>query len=495
MWGIIAGMSPVSRERKLKKRNNSVAPPVPCSLVADPEPCDCPACTGSPVELSELVDGILADVTNDALAADPIAAEFGASLFVAMCEMAGEPYEDALVEGFVPELESRANSGALIMLLALGSVCGGRVAEATADAARRMVGAGVESPGWAAELSEPVSVGDCWRLADSDGAGAMLLCTFDRAGSTHAFTVSVDHTDCGAAVNIDLLDTDGLPETMELVRQSGVMLSEERLDPSELRWQAECALDARAVHDEGESPFDEDGLPNYYPLAVLLRARLRALPDSGKPMPPHEDSETSLPRLLNAWSARPLPPKPVGPAPVYQVKVGLKGAKPPIWRRLEVPADVSLERLHVIVQVAFDWDGRHLHTFQTPYGDFAIADPELRDRSAGEVSLAQVLPDERAKITYVYDFGAEWRHEIVLEKVLDPDESVTYPRCTGGRRATPPEDGGGIWSYACMLAVLDDPEHPDHANTLDWLGIDNAAEFDPAAFDPAAITKALSNFR
>ncbi|WP_291415265.1 plasmid pRiA4b ORF-3 family protein [Actinophytocola sp.] len=483
----------MSRGRKPKKRNKSVGRPAPVRLVTDTEPCDCPACAGPPVELSELVDGILVDVADDALPADPIAAEFGAALFVAMCELAGEEYEDALADGFVPEFESRADPAALIMLLALGSVCDGRAGDAARTAASRMVGAGVEPPGWAAELTEPVSVGDCWRLADPDGTGAMLICSFDRAGRPHVFTVSVDHTDCGAAVNIELLDAEGLPRAMELVRQSEVAVSEERLDPAELRWQVECALDARAVHDAGELPFDEDGLPDYYPLAVQLRARLRALPDSTKPKPPHDDPLTSFPRLLDAWSSRLVPPKPTGPAPVYQLKVGLKGAKPPVWRRLEVPADIGLDRLHVIIQVAFGWDGSHLHAFETPYGDFGIADPELGHQPAEEVSLAQVLPGEREKITYLYDFGDDWRHEIVVEKVLDPDESVTYPRCTGGRRATPPEDCGGIWAYADLLDVLADPAHPEHANSLDWLGLDSAAEFDPAAFDAPAITKSLSN--
>jgi hypothetical protein len=489
--GILAAMSPVSRGRKSKKRNKSGGRLAPVSLVTDTEPCDCPTCAGPPVELSELVDGILVDVADDTLPADPIAAEFGASLFVAMCEMAGEEYEDALADGFVPEFESRADSSALIMLLALGSVCGGRAATAATDAARRMVDAGVEPPGWATELTTPTTVGECWRFVDPEGAGAMLLGTFDRAGRAHTFVVGVDHTDCGAAVNIELLDAEGLPEAMDIVRQMWIAVSEERLDPAEWRWQAECALDARAAHDAGELPFDEDGLPDYYPLAVLLRARLRALPESGKPKPPHEDDLTSLPSLLDAW-LEPLPPKPAGPAQVYQLKVGLKGAKPPIWRRLEVPADVTLDRLHDIIQVAFGWDGSHLHVFETPYGDFGIADAELRHRPADEVSLAQVLPAARSKITYVYDFGDDWRHEILVEKVLDPDEAVTYPRCTGGRRAAPPEDSGGIWSYSSMLEVLADPAHPEHANTLEWLGLDSAAEFDPSTFDAQAITKALT---
>ncbi|MGB3440020.1 MAG: plasmid pRiA4b ORF-3 family protein [Actinophytocola sp.] len=460
--------------------------------MADTEPCDCPVCAGPPVELSELVDGILADVADDALPADPIAAEFCAALLVAICDMAGGGYEEALADGFVPELEARKDSRALIMLLALGSICGGRAGTAAADAARRMADAGVEPPGWATELTMPVTFGDCWRFADPKGEGAILLGSFDRDGRAHTFVVGVDHTDCDAAVNVDLVDAEGLPEAMAVLRQMWTGVGEERLDPAEWRWQVECALDARAVHDAGDMPYDEDGLPDYYPMAMLLRSRLRALPESGKPKPPHEDALTSLPSLLDAW-LEPLPPAPAGPAQVYQLKVGLKGAKPPIWRRLEVPADVTLDRLHVIIQVAFGWEGGHLHVFETPYGDFGMADAELRHRPAGEVSLAQALPEARSKITYVYDFGDDWRHEILVEKVLAPDDAVTYPRCTGGRRAAPPEDSGGVWSYTAMVEVLADPAHPEHANTLEWLGLDSAAEFDPSAFDAHAITKALTS--
>lgn len=453
---------------------------------------------GPPVEVSEIVDQILADVGDETLPGDPVAAEFGAASFVAMCELAGEDYEDALADGFVPELESRAEGAALVMLLALGSVCDGRAGESAANAAGRMASAGVEAPGWATELREPLSAGDTWRLADPDGSGVILIGTFGRAGRTHALMVSVDHTDCGAAANIDLLEADGLPQAMESVHRSGSPVHEERLDAAEWRWQVECALEARAVHDAEELPFggdgeDEDGdtLPDYYPLAVLLRARLRALPDSGKPTPRHDELSMPLPWLLDSVR-EPLPPKPAGPAPVYQLKVGLQGAKPPIWRRLEVPADVSLTRLHSIIQVAFDWDDSHLHVFETPYGDFGIADPGLGHRSGDDVSLAQVLPGERTKITYTYDFGDDWRHEVLVEKVLDPDASASYPRCTGGRRAAPPEDCGGIWSFADLLDVLADPAHPEHRNTLDWLGLDKATEFDPAAFDAQAITTALA---
>lgn len=53
---------------------------------------------------------------------------------------------------------------------------------------------------------------------------------------------------------------------------------------------------------------------------------------------------------------------------------------------------------------------------------------------------------------YTYDFGDDWHHVIDVEKVLTrPRPSATYPRCSAGRRACPPEDTGGPWGYADML--------------------------------------------
>ena len=108
------------------------------------------------------------------------------------------------------------------------------------------------------------------------------------------------------------------------------------------------------------------------------------------------------------------------------------------------------------------------------------------------MTLEQVAGGERARIGYTYDFGDDWRHEIVVEKVVDPKHDVQYPRCTGGRRAAPPEDSGGIWGYASLVEILDDPAHPDHDDQLDWLGLDSADEFDRARFDAPAVNGVLA---
>ncbi|MBC6446276.1 plasmid pRiA4b ORF-3 family protein [Actinokineospora sp. HBU206404] len=83
----------------------------------------------------------------------------------------------------------------------------------------------------------------------------------------------------------------------------------------------------------------------------------------------------------------------------------------------------------------------------------------------------------------------------MVEKVLEPGKEGTLPRCAGGRRAAPPEDCGGIWGYADLVEILADPAHEDHADRLEWLGLDAAADFDPGVFSASEVTKGLSDPR
>jgi Plasmid pRiA4b ORF-3-like protein len=135
---------------------------------------------------------------------------------------------------------------------------------------------------------------------------------------------------------------------------------------------------------------------------------------------------------------------------VHVVKVNLYGAKPPVWRRLEIPSAMTLDLVHQVLQAAFGWHDYHLHSFQTLCGEFG--DPSQNDdwSERGDelaVALAQVAATGKAKVVYVYDFGDDWRHDIAVEKILPATPGVAYPRCTGGRGETPAEDSGGIWAF------------------------------------------------
>jgi hypothetical protein len=138
----------------------------------------------------------------------------------------------------------------------------------------------------------------------------------------------------------------------------------------------------------------------------------------------------------------PEPNTPTVPA-VYQLRVVLRDISPIIWRRLLVVADTSLAGLHDVLQIVFSWSGEHLHRFVIHGADYdAYAGGDL-----AQVRLVDLGLRETERFVYDYDPGVLWRHDIRVEQILAADPAGCYPRCTGGRRAGPPEECGGPWTF------------------------------------------------
>ncbi|NLX24724.1 MAG: plasmid pRiA4b ORF-3 family protein [Lentisphaerae bacterium] len=171
---------------------------------------------------------------------------------------------------------------------------------------------------------------------------------------------------------------------------------------------------------------------------------------------------------------------------IYQLKISLKGSKPPIWRRILIPAEMELIDLHDAIQASMGWDGYHLHQFKQG-NTFYLPEPDdeftgfggFDTEDSSGVRIDQLLRTEKDKIEYEYDFGDSWDHEVLLEKVLEPAAGAVYPVCVKGKGACPPEDCGGLWGYYNLLEILGDPEDEEHEGMLAWAG----GPIDPAAFD------------
>lgn len=172
--------------------------------------------------------------------------------------------------------------------------------------------------------------------------------------------------------------------------------------------------------------------------------------------------------------------------PVYQLKVVLMGTRRPIWRRVQVPGNANLGWLHAVLQIGMGWTNSHLHQFNLGtalYSDTRahcaefVGDPEiLEERKA---VLQDVVSDAQTVFGYEYDFGDSWEHEVVVEKILPPDATVSaVARCVDGARACPPEDCGGVDGYEDLLRILKKPKHPEHQSMKTWLG----GAFDAEAF-------------
>jgi len=160
---------------------------------------------------------------------------------------------------------------------------------------------------------------------------------------------------------------------------------------------------------------------------------------------------------------------------------------------LLVPPDLSLARLHDVIQIAFGWQNSHLHEFRVGrqrYGspdpeDFGFGGPTIISEKKARVE--DVLGWKGAKAVYTYDFGDSWDHGITVEKVLPRDTALRYPLCIAGKLHGPPEDCGGLPGFYNLLEAMGDPNHPDHEEMSEW--VDDG--FDPLAFSADEVNAEL----
>ena len=127
---------------------------------------------------------------------------------------------------------------------------------------------------------------------------------------------------------------------------------------------------------------------------------------------------------------------------IYQLRVVLRGISPLIWRRLLVRSETTLTQLHTILQVVLAWSDEHLHSFHIHGRAYGSSGAPTR-----EVRLRDFCLHRGERFRYVYDFGAHWECDIRLEALLPLAPRRVYPVCIGGKRAAPPEDCWGAWSY------------------------------------------------
>ena len=187
---------------------------------------------------------------------------------------------------------------------------------------------------------------------------------------------------------------------------------------------------------------------------------------------------------------------------VYQLKVTLSGAKPPIWRRLLVDGGATLHEVHEVIQAAFGWWNHHLYEFEFGRARYALPDPDWdMDFDMGSptrdarTTRLDTVARSGTSFTYTYDFGDFWEHKVTVEKVVPASPELTVPSCTGGRRHGPPEDCGGVWGYEELLAILADPTHEEHEERRAWVAGMVDGDFDPERFDPGDFVDHLQAIR
>lgn len=181
---------------------------------------------------------------------------------------------------------------------------------------------------------------------------------------------------------------------------------------------------------------------------------------------------------------------------IYQLKITLKGAKPPIWRRVMVEESATLADLHNIIQYCFAWDDSHMHEFEVKHVSYAPKEFEIDEaKNSAKVSLKQLKLGLKDKFSYSYDFGDNWEHIIELEAIKPMEAGKLYPYCVTGKRAAPVDDCGGIWGYERMIEILQYPSHPEYKELAEWYGLEEGEALDPAYFNLEEINECLSILR
>ena len=180
---------------------------------------------------------------------------------------------------------------------------------------------------------------------------------------------------------------------------------------------------------------------------------------------------------------------------VYQLKVTLRDIRPPIWRRIQVPALYNFWDLHVGLQDAMGWFDCHLHMFHLSklYNrqkvEIGIWFEDNEALPGWEIPISEYFTDPGKTAIYEYDFGDGWVHKILLEGILIKEKRAKYPKCIAGERACPPEDCGGIPGYFRILDIIKDPNHEEYEEIVNWLKthVVNYYPYNPEEFDPQKV--------
>lgn len=160
-----------------------------------------------------------------------------------------------------------------------------------------------------------------------------------------------------------------------------------------------------------------------------------------------------------------------------RVKVTLKDTHVPIVRELIIPARLNFFELHLVIQRAMGWWTSHLAKFSAGeksihmYGTYEenaeFSRPGTIHLNGIETMVDGVLI-EHGELTYLYDYGDHWEHDVELMELLK-EPPVVYPSVDKRKGPIPIEDSGGVHGFEETMRILEDETHPEHEDVTMWV--------------------------
>ncbi len=179
----------------------------------------------------------------------------------------------------------------------------------------------------------------------------------------------------------------------------------------------------------------------------------------------------------------------------FQLKIAIKNAKPPIWRRVIVPAGITFSQLSMILNKVMGWSGYHLFEFEFYHLELRLIEDaeEFAEDGYGPFDYLEARDtfireylEENEWFTYTYDLGDDWQHRVTIEKVIS-DYANDYPQVLKYKGDCPVEDCGGIYGYYDCLEIISDKSHPDYEERLAWM----KSQGYPDEYDMEAVNEEL----
>jgi len=100
--------------------------------------------------------------------------------------------------------------------------------------------------------------------------------------------------------------------------------------------------------------------------------------------------------------------------PDIRLRIELLDTDPLVWRRVVVPEQINLHRLHELIQDVMGWGDCHLYEFECN-GRFYGEPDEWSDRPIALARNAKLKALAARAFHYLYDFGDGWEHRTVIE--------------------------------------------------------------------------------
>lgn len=143
----------------------------------------------------------------------------------------------------------------------------------------------------------------------------------------------------------------------------------------------------------------------------------------------------------------------------YHVRVKLNHTDLKIWREVKVPSNITLEALARLLLDVMGWMMEHMYEFRFK-GDVYCSKEQMEDSFFAECkdfsryTLSDLLTEKSVRMKLEYDYGDSWEHDVWVKGIREYDKgekpSITF---VAGHGECPPEDCGGVFGYAELLAL------------------------------------------